>query len=304
MNKIPSGILVDKLLIKKELTINYISILMPLLGVFLGVFNYESFPITKTTAFIFFIFLLPNIIGLTLGLHRYFTHCAFIASNKIRFVIGIFSTWCYQGPVTRWVADHRRHHQFSDQAWDVHSPYYNCDEKINNKFIGIWNAHMGWMLNLKTVTDTNKYAKDCVNDPVCQFLTKHYLLIAFTGLFFPALFGWLLSDFNEAITCFLWAGCFRVALLHQITWSVNSFGHMFGRHYEGCRCNARDNLLLTWLTFGEGLHSYHHANPIAIINKPEYSDLIGQLIKLAVKVRMFKLRSTHKGNRKDSFVNE
>ena len=67
--------------------------------------------------------------GITVGFHRYFTHGSFKA-NRGR--CGSRSpspgSLAIEGPVIRWVADHRRHHAFSDKDGDPHSPWRYGDD--------------------------------------------------------------------------------------------------------------------------------------------------------------------------------
>lgn len=98
---------------------------------------------------------------------------------------------------------------------------------------------------------------------------------------------------TEAMQCFLWAGCFRVFLLHHITWSVNSFGHMFGAKVPDSRDEARNILALAILMIGEGLHSYHHRYPLQAINEPAWLDTSGQILKLLARFRVVDFVEAH-----------
>ena len=60
---------------------------------------------------------------MTVGFHRYFTHRAFKATRALRVALAIVGSMALQGPITHWVADHRRHHAFSDRDGDPHSPW-------------------------------------------------------------------------------------------------------------------------------------------------------------------------------------
>jgi fatty acid desaturase len=60
-------------------------------------------------------------LGITVGFHRYFTHRAFKTNRVIRGTLAILGTAAIEGPITAWVADHRKHHAFSDQVGDPHS---------------------------------------------------------------------------------------------------------------------------------------------------------------------------------------
>ena len=57
----------------------------------------------------------------TVGFHRLFTHRSFEAKT-VRGVLAALGSVAIEGPVISWVADHRKHHAFSDQPGDPHSP--------------------------------------------------------------------------------------------------------------------------------------------------------------------------------------
>ena len=61
--------------------------------------------------------------GITVGFHRYFTHGSFKAKRPLRIALAIAGSLAIEGPVVRWVADHRKHHAFSDREGDPHSPW-------------------------------------------------------------------------------------------------------------------------------------------------------------------------------------
>ena len=67
-----------------------------------------------------------------------------------------------QGPVIRWVADHRKHHAFSDREGDPHSPW-RYGETVPALVKGLWWAHAGWLFDLEQ-TPRNKYAPDLMAD--------------------------------------------------------------------------------------------------------------------------------------------
>src|SRR5690606_11964892 len=69
------------------------------------------------------VFYLVTAAGVTAGYHRHFTHASFKAPTPLRVVLGVAGSMAIEGPVVRWVADHRRHHQFSDRDGDPHSPW-------------------------------------------------------------------------------------------------------------------------------------------------------------------------------------
>ncbi len=280
-----AGILTGRKEIVQNSVINGFSIFIPLSGMLGGLFFFSaSFP-TVVTASIFVVFFLLNILGMAVGLHRYFTHRAFETSVVFRLLLGVWGSWAMQGPIDRWVADHRRHHRYSDQPLDVHSPYWNNQQPITNGFMRFAHAHVLWMFG-GWPTDRQHYAKDTLTDPISRGCSEWYWFLCATSLLLPACIGYGIGGSDEAIRSFVWAGCFRVSLLHHLTWSVNSFGHMFGSKTEKSRDEARNNLPLALLLFGEGLHSYHHVHQSTAVNQPAYLDLSGQFINLCEKLNV------------------
>ena len=92
-------------------------------------------------------FYIVTCLGITVGFHRYFTHGRSRPSRALR--IGARrspGSMAVQGPVLHWVADHRRHHAFSDQEGDPHSPWLFGTSPLALAR-GFWHAHMGWIFD-------------------------------------------------------------------------------------------------------------------------------------------------------------
>ena len=67
-----------------------------------------------------------------------------------------------QGPLLHWVADHRRHHAFSDKEGDPHSPWlFGTSPGAVAK--GFWHAHMGWLFD-RDMTNPRRYVPDLLAD--------------------------------------------------------------------------------------------------------------------------------------------
>ena len=222
-------------------------------------------------------------IGLGIGFHRHFTHHAFKTSTAGKMVLGVMGTWTMQGSIISWVADHRRHHRFADQQYDPHSPWANDKGLISNRVAGWWHAHMGWKFTC-AVSDEGRYVPDLMKDPVAVFLTRFYWPVAISGYLLPGALGWLYGGWQECVTCLLWAGCFRAVVLQQFEGIANSLTHLFGSKVEGSKDESRDNLLITFVLLGEGLHNYHHQNATAAVNHPAKFDVFGHMIMLCERL--------------------
>jgi len=199
-------------------------------------------------------------LGVTVGFHRYFTHGAFKAKRGMRVALAVAGSMAMQGPVVGWVADHRRHHAYADKEGDPHSPWlFGTGPVALAK--GFWHAHMGWMFE-REQTNAARFAPDLLADRTIQRVDNLFPVLTVLTLLAPAVLGGLITmSWWGAVTAFFWAGLVRVALLHHVTWSVNSICHMIGdRPFE-----ARDKSANFWplaiASMGESWHNSHHADP-------------------------------------------
>jgi stearoyl-CoA desaturase (Delta-9 desaturase) len=281
----PEGIVTDPGLVFRNRRLNAVSIALPL-TVFVATMLIAPAPApTPTTWAVFIVMFLSTGVGIGVGLHRFFTHRAFQTSRIGRAVLGVFGTWAFQGPIARWVADHRRHHRYSDAPGDPHSPYWNGAIRWHSRWTGLLHSHLLWMLT-GDVSDEAKYASDIRRDPVANWLSRRYWSVAVSSFFVAGAAGYVFGGAEEAVRSLGWAGGLRVSILHQITWAVNSIGHMFGDKVAGARDESRDNPALAILLLGEGLHSYHHRYPRAAVNRPSWLDPNGLLILALERCRV------------------
>lgn len=88
-------------------------------------------------------------LGITIGFHRLLTHRSFDAARPINVGFAVIGSMAMQGPVIRWVADHRRHHAFADQPGDPHSPHLEDAQGIKGVLVGLWHAHIGWLFDIE-----------------------------------------------------------------------------------------------------------------------------------------------------------
>ncbi len=199
-------------------------------------------------------------LGVTVGFHRHFTHRAFKANRALRIGLAVAGQLALQGPVICWVADHRRHHAFSDREGDPHSPWlYGTSPLALAR--GFWHAHMGWIFD-RDMTNQQRFAPDLLADRDIARVNALFPGLTVMSLSTPALLGGLLSwSWTGALTGFFWAGLVRVALLHHVTWSVNSICHMIGERPFAARDRSANFWPLALLSFGESWHNLHHADP-------------------------------------------
>ncbi|GAA3365635.1 MULTISPECIES: acyl-CoA desaturase [Saccharopolyspora] len=199
-------------------------------------------------------------LGVTVGFHRLFTHGSFKSNWPVRATLAIAGMTSLQGPVITWVADHRRHHAYSDRDGDPHSPWrFGSTPGALAK--GFWHAHMGWLFD-RNMTNEERFAPDLHKEERLVKLNNLFVLWTALSLVLPAVLGGLLTwSWWGALTGFFWAGLVRVSLLHHITWSVNSICHMIGERPFKSRDKAANFWPLAIVSFGESWHNSHHADP-------------------------------------------
>jgi stearoyl-CoA desaturase (delta-9 desaturase) len=199
-------------------------------------------------------------LGVTVGFHRHFTHKSFKATRPLKVALAITGSLAFQGSIVSWVADHRRHHAFSDKEGDPHSPWLFGTGPLAIAR-GFWHAHMGWLFD-RDKTNARRFAPDLLADGDIAAVDRQFVLLTAVSLGVPALLGGLLSwSWWGALTAFLWGGLVRVGLLHHVTWSINSICHMAGRRPFGTRDRSANVWWLAVLSFGESWHNLHHADP-------------------------------------------
>ncbi len=199
-------------------------------------------------------------LGVTVGYHRYFTHLSFKAKPWLRVVMAIAGSLAMEGPVITWVSDHRRHHKYSDREGDPHSPWrYGNDAKALAK--GLLYAHLLWLFD-PNQTSKEKFSPDLLADSKIRKVDDAFIAIVGVSLLLPALIGGLWGmSWHGAITAFFWASLVRIALLHHVTWSINSICHTFGTKDWDARDWSRNVSWLAIASFGESWHNLHHADP-------------------------------------------
>ena len=207
-----------------------------------------------------FVFYVIAGFGVTMGFHRHFTHCSFKAAKPLRVALAVAGSLAIEGPVLVWVADHRRHHKYSDREGDPHSPWrFGNDWKALTK--GFLYAHMGWMFNPNR-TSQQKFCPDLLADAPIRRISGTFPLWVAVSLLGPALIGGLWSmSLAGALTAFFWASLVRVCLLHHVTWSINSVCHTFGNEDFDVRDKSRNVAWLAIPSFGESWHNLHHSDP-------------------------------------------
>jgi stearoyl-CoA desaturase (delta-9 desaturase) len=227
-------------------------------------------------------------LGVTLGYHRMFTHRAFEASRAFRAIFAVLGSMAVEGSVITWVADHRKHHAFTDQEGDPHSPHLS-GSGFMGAVKGLWHAHIGWLFETVGTAERERFAPDLVKDPAVRVVDKLFFLWVVLGLAIPFALGWIVGGgLGTALTALLWGGLVRVLLLHHVTWSINSVCHFFGRKRFDIEDESRNVFWLAPLSMGEAWHHNHHAFPTSAFHGLRFwermADPTGLLIALLEKL--------------------
>jgi stearoyl-CoA desaturase (delta-9 desaturase) len=199
-------------------------------------------------------------LGVTVGFHRLFTHRAFETNRVVQFILGVLGSMSVQGPLLKWVALHRRHHEHSDRPGDPHSPHFH-GRGVPGLLRGLWHAHLGWMFQ-PDPPDLPRYVKDLRHSALLRMVSALFPVWVAAGLLLPGVLGGLLTGtWVGAWYGLAWGGLARIFLVHHVTWSVNSVCHLWGRQPYGSGDQSRNNFVFGVLALGEGWHNTHHAFP-------------------------------------------
>jgi len=211
---------------------------------------------------IFVALYVPIGLGVTVGFHRLFTHRSFKTSAFMRGLLGILGTMAIEGPLISWVADHRKHHAYSDRFGDPHSPHVDHGGGWRGALRGLAHAHVGWLFDHTQRGSRERFAPDLLADPVVSFIDKTFVLWSLLGLAIPFGLGVLIGGTIAAgLEALLWGGAVRIFVLHHVTYSINSLCHFFGRRRFETGDYSRNLLWLAPFSLGEAWHNNHHAFP-------------------------------------------
>jgi stearoyl-CoA desaturase (delta-9 desaturase) len=179
--------------------------------------------------------------GITIGYHRLLTHRSFETSPAVKGVLLVLGSMAAEGGVTSWVANHVKHHAYSEQREDPHSPT-----------AGFLHSHWGWLFAYSDI-DVEKYAAPALRDGVARWVSKTFVLWVIVGYVVPFLIaGW------EGL---IWGGLFRHFAVQNVTFAVNSVCHRWGTHPYKTNDLSKNNWVVGVIGLGEGWHNNHHAFP-------------------------------------------
>ena len=185
------------------------------------------------------------IFGISIGLHRHFTHRQFDVSKIYEVIILFLITLTGARSPLGWIGAHRLHHANADTENDPHSP----DIK------GFWNI----VFNRWTCKNIpRKYIKDVIKNPRIIFFHKYWKHIHLTAVIISLLIG--LNFFIAFIVIPYVLGFFGYGFF-------NAAGH---KNYK-----PRTNFWINILSAGEGFHDVHHNNEkLTRLNKYDISGIV------------------------------
>jgi stearoyl-CoA desaturase (delta-9 desaturase) len=238
-------------------------VILPFLGFTAAIVLLWNDLVSANDLAIFAAMYLPTALGITIGYHRLFTHRAFEAKPWVRYTSAVLGSMAVQGSVIDWVADHRKHHAFTDTEGDPHSPHGH-GSGLRGALVGLWYAHMGWLTDTQGQATKRQFAPELLEDPVMRRINNAFLPLVGLSLLIPFALGLALSGtLAGGLTGLLWGGFVRIFLVHHVTWSINSVCHFFGRRRFEVDDHSTNVFWLAIPSLGESWHHNHHAFPRA-----------------------------------------
>jgi stearoyl-CoA desaturase (delta-9 desaturase) len=235
---------------------------IPVLGLLLVGWQLWGNALGWNDVFVFAIMYVSTALGITVGFHRLFTHRSFKTTKGVRATLAILGSVAIEGPVISWVADHRKHHAFSDQPGDPHSPHVGHGHGLRGALRGLLHAHVGWLFLHTHRGRKTRYAPDLLADPTVRWVDRTFVLWVVLGFVVPFFLGALFGGtWEDGLTGMLWGGLVRILVLHHVTYSINSLCHFFGRQPFATGDESRNLAWLAPLSLGEAWHNGHHAFP-------------------------------------------
>ena len=209
---------------------------------------------------LFLIMYLLNVVGIALGYHRLFTHRAFQTGAIVRAFLAIAACMTGEGTVTSWVSHHRAHHLYCDRQGDPHSPNLRGNG-LWDRILGFWHVHLGWIQKANW-RPPFPYVPDLGRDRIIQGIDRFYILWVLLSFALPAILGGILTGcWSGVLRGLLWGGIIRIFVVHQVTYSVNSICHLWGKRRFKTGDRSTNNFFLALVILGEGWHHNHHAFP-------------------------------------------
>ncbi len=224
---------------------------IPLYGYYIG--------FTLFDWMLFLVMYMVTGMGITVGYHRLIAHQAFECPDWVKRCLLVAGGWALQNSALVWCADHIRHHARTD-----------TDEDPYNVTKGFWHSHCGWLF-YETPHRTAKYEVRLRRDPVILWQHRYSWMIVLSGLAIPFALGvvWH-GGWMGGVSALLMGGLLRMFMVLNSTFTINSLCHMIGSQPHGTQDSSRDSWLISFVSFGEGYHNYHHTYARDYRNGPQW----------------------------------
>lgn len=186
-----------------------------------------------------------QLIGHSIGMHRYFSHRAFDTTPFGEKLMAWTSFLLGVGSPIQYARNHRQHHRVTDKPNDWHSPV-NDGELYTA--LGIWEFNnLKWFMERGGMTP-----RDLLVHPTYRFIHNHYykLWAALTAI--TLLIDWRITVFLVAMPSWI----YHVELNVFVNW----IGHTHGYRNFDTEDRSKNNGWVHLWTLGEGLHNNHHAH--------------------------------------------
>lgn len=212
----------------------------------------------------------------TVYLHRALAHKA-LTLHPLAVFCARLTIWLSTGIRPRqWVAVHRKHHAFTDQEGDPHSPVLLGWKNVQMRNVVLYR------ISANDPQTIERYAKDLPRTRLDKlFFDRALVGLGLGVVLLVFIFGPLIG---------LLAATVHLNAYLAGSAAVNAIAHHFGRHPYA---NGAGNLQwLALLTAGEGLHNNHHAAPTSARLSHRWYELDPGwwLIKLLSSVKLAKVR--------------
>ena len=214
--------------------IQLVSVILLVLGLSLVTWNLQYI---LTTIIFYFLY---SGIGVSMMLHRYWTHKSFeFKSNILKWIFTWFALMACRGSIIGWVHIHREHHAYADTEKDPHAPNIN-----------------GWKVFFPHILDygleIKKYLVRDLFNPIHLKINRYYKLLVI---------AWVLLLLAISPQLFYFAWVVPIALTHLVLNTFTYFGHSVGYSSYSKRDESKNFWVFAILLWGEGWHNNHHKNP-------------------------------------------
>jgi stearoyl-CoA desaturase (Delta-9 desaturase) len=234
-------------------------VVAPFVAVISSFFLWESFAVPAAVWQIPIWYVL-TVQAITVSFHRELTHRALTLRPAARYTEQFLALFSVEGTAKDWCARHRKHHQYTDEERDPHSPHGHGSGAMG-VLKGFIHAHFGWFFRHND-PEHKKYVPDLLQDRGLVVLDRLFPVIAVLSFVLP---GLITLIFEPSLKGFFagvfWGGFVRIFLVHHVTWSINSVCHLWGTRPFKSGDESTNNIIFGILGGGEGWHRNHHAFP-------------------------------------------